>query len=211
MRRCALSYQRQSREFAPTDPTPVATDSVMLVRQAPVANLPSAPLFRLSPEAQRQHAQRTWGSRRRCASGSSYAQARLVAPAPGKLARGFSRQSLRRAPLSDVLQGLHREGVGRALHGNHRRVGRTADQGIVGEQRRSRMRSPHPFAPRRIPAQTHTETSLIERFLYPKFGPGQMWEEVAREVTARGGEVHLRHRVVGIERSGSRDRRHGPR
>src|SRR5258708_11307228 len=28
--------------------------------------------------------------------------------------------------------------------------------------------------------QKDTETSLIERFLYPKFGPGQLWEEVAR-------------------------------
>ena len=51
-------------------------------------------------------------------------------------------------------------------------------------------------------AQTQTETSLIERFLYPKLGPGQMWEAVARDVAARGGEVHLRHRVVGIERTG---------
>src|SRR3569832_1989209 len=30
--------------------------------------------------------------------------------------------------------------------------------------------------------QKGTETSLIEKFLYPKFGPGQMWEEVARRV-----------------------------
>ncbi|MGA8132555.1 MAG: NAD(P)/FAD-dependent oxidoreductase, partial [Pseudomonas gingeri] len=52
-------------------------------------------------------------------------------------------------------------------------------------------------------AQKRTETSLIERFLYPKFGPGQMWEEVARQVTARGGEIHLRHRVVAIERRGN--------
>ncbi|MFI5098839.1 MAG: NAD(P)-binding protein, partial [Candidatus Acidiferrales bacterium] len=28
--------------------------------------------------------------------------------------------------------------------------------------------------------QKQTETSLIERFLYPKYGPGQMWQEVAR-------------------------------
>jgi protoporphyrinogen oxidase len=51
-------------------------------------------------------------------------------------------------------------------------------------------------------SQKRTETSLIERFLYPKFGPGQMWEEVARQVALRGGEIHLRHRVVGIERRG---------
>jgi protoporphyrinogen oxidase len=36
-------------------------------------------------------------------------------------------------------------------------------------------------------------TSLIERFLYPKFGPGQMWEETARLVMEKGGEVHFRH------------------
>jgi protoporphyrinogen oxidase len=48
-------------------------------------------------------------------------------------------------------------------------------------------------------AQKATETSLIERFLYPKFGPGQMWEEAARHVTACGGEIHLRQRVVGLQ------------
>jgi len=50
--------------------------------------------------------------------------------------------------------------------------------------------------------QKHTETSLIERFLYPKFGPGQMWEEVARRVTDRGGRIHLGSRIVGVEREG---------
>ncbi|MEC8425808.1 MAG: NAD(P)-binding protein, partial [Myxococcota bacterium] len=32
-----------------------------------------------------------------------------------------------------------------------------------------------------------TETSLIEQFLYPKLGPGQMWETAAGEVRAGGG------------------------
>jgi protoporphyrinogen oxidase len=49
-------------------------------------------------------------------------------------------------------------------------------------------------------SQRDVETSLIERFLYPKLGPGQMWEEVARRVTRLGGAIHLRHRIVGIER-----------
>jgi len=48
--------------------------------------------------------------------------------------------------------------------------------------------------------QKQTETSLIERFLYPKFGPGQMWDEVARQIAARGGEIRVRHKVVAIER-----------
>src|SRR5438477_79885 len=47
-------------------------------------------------------------------------------------------------------------------------------------------------------AQRETETSLIERFLYPKFGPGQMWEETARRITAAGGEIHFHRRVTKI-------------
>jgi protoporphyrinogen oxidase len=61
-----------------------------------------------------------------------------------------------------------------------------------------------PFRGTQDAAQKGTETSLIERFLYPKFGPGQMWEEVARRVAADGGNVYLRQRVVGIQRSGHR-------
>ncbi len=35
--------------------------------------------------------------------------------------------------------------------------------------------------------QKRTETSLIEQFLYPKFGPGQLWEEVASRVRKMEG------------------------
>ncbi|MCB1850014.1 MAG: NAD(P)/FAD-dependent oxidoreductase [Gammaproteobacteria bacterium] len=48
-------------------------------------------------------------------------------------------------------------------------------------------------------SQKNTETSLIERFLYPKYGPGQMWEEVAARVVAAGGEVNLGWKATGIE------------
>jgi len=47
--------------------------------------------------------------------------------------------------------------------------------------------------------QKKTETSLIERFLYPKFGPGQMWEEVANVIREKGGKVFLNNRIVGIK------------
>lgn len=57
-----------------------------------------------------------------------------------------------------------------------------------------------PFRNSSDAAQKGTETSLIERFLYPKFGPGQMWEEVSRRVTTLGGAIHLRQRVVAMER-----------
>lgn len=48
-------------------------------------------------------------------------------------------------------------------------------------------------------AQKGTETSLIERFLYPKYGPGQMWEEVARKVREMGGSIVMEQSVRQIE------------
>lgn len=52
-------------------------------------------------------------------------------------------------------------------------------------------------------AQRNLETSLIERFLYPKFGPGQMWEEVARRVRAMGGKILMPWRVDRLEHAGA--------
>jgi protoporphyrinogen oxidase len=53
-------------------------------------------------------------------------------------------------------------------------------------------------------AQKHTETSLIERFLYPKLGPGQLWEHVADLVRKGGGEIHLGMAVDRIHIAGDR-------
>lgn len=44
-----------------------------------------------------------------------------------------------------------------------------------------------------------TNTSLIEQFLYPKYGPGQMWETVAEKVRALGGEIRLHQQVKRID------------
>ncbi len=46
--------------------------------------------------------------------------------------------------------------------------------------------------------QKKTETSLIEQFTYPKLGPGQLWEEVARQIREKGGEIHINSKVVGV-------------
>ena len=52
--------------------------------------------------------------------------------------------------------------------------------------------------------QQGAETSLIERFLYPKRGPGQLWEEVARQVVELGGEINLGHTITAMEVAGDR-------
>ncbi len=53
-------------------------------------------------------------------------------------------------------------------------------------------------------SQMGTATSLIERFLYPKYGPGQMWQEVAVKVREGGGTIRLRHRVEKVFLTGRR-------
>lgn len=52
------------------------------------------------------------------------------------------------------------------------------------------------------------ETSLIEEFIYPKFGPGQLWEHVADDVRSAGGKILMQtsvrqvnvvnHKVVSV-------------
>ncbi|MBA2500136.1 MAG: NAD(P)/FAD-dependent oxidoreductase [Chitinophagaceae bacterium] len=47
-------------------------------------------------------------------------------------------------------------------------------------------------------AQKNTSTSLIQKFLYPKYGPGQLWEEVARIIMEKGGQIHFNTDVTNI-------------
>ncbi len=53
-------------------------------------------------------------------------------------------------------------------------------------------------------SQKKTETSLIGRFLYPKFGPGQMWETVAEIISTEGGTVKTNHEITNILLEGNR-------
>lgn len=47
--------------------------------------------------------------------------------------------------------------------------------------------------------QKQTETSLIERFLYPRLGPGQMWETVADRIKEKSGIIEFESQVIGFE------------
>ena len=43
------------------------------------------------------------------------------------------------------------------------------------------------------------ETSLIEEFMYPKFGPGQLWEKVADDIQNGGAELIKNAKVTGVK------------
>ncbi len=195
-----ISYQRKSREFAPSGRPAAETDSVMLIRRRLSRILHRRRLFDY-PLKLDANTLKNMGVAETLRVGSSYAHARF--------SRRFPESS-----LEDFLVNRFGERLYRTFFKDYTEkvwgVPCTEISAAWGAQRIKGLSVTKalahalaaPFRSSTDTAQIHTETSLIERFLYPKLGPGQMWEAVAREVTARGGEVHLQHRVVGIERSG---------
>ena len=59
-------------------------------------------------------------------------------------------------------------------------------------------------APFRKKNSKNVETSLIEQYVYPKKGPGQLWETLASEVRSLGGEIIMHARVDDIITENSR-------
>ena len=63
----------------------------------------------------------------------------------------------------------------------------------------------------------NAETSLIEQYWYPKYGPGQLWELVGSKVEEMGGKIKYGHAVKSIRTSNGRitsvvcDTKHGER
>jgi len=52
--------------------------------------------------------------------------------------------------------------------------------------------------------RSDTIKTLIDRFQYPRLGPGQMWETAATKIQEMGGEVLLRHEVTNLEHQDGR-------
>ena len=194
-----ISYQRESHEFVPFVGALAATDAVMLIRRR-LSRILHRRRFFDYPLRLNANTLKNMGVSEMLRVGSSYAQTR------------FSRR-LPENSLEDFLVNRFGERLYRTFFKDYTEkvwgVPCTEISAAWGAQRIKGLSVTRalahalasPFRSSNDTAQRGTETSLIERFLYPKLGPGQMWEAVAREVAARGGEVHLQHRVVGIERN----------
>lgn len=58
--------------------------------------------------------------------------------------------------------------------------------------------------PQSLSNQKNTATSLIEQFLYPALGPGQLWQEVAQKIVDGGGEIIYYSQVIGLSLEGQK-------
>jgi protoporphyrinogen oxidase len=199
---CRLVYQNQERPFAPRALAAASADAVMLVRSRLSRIFYRRRFFdyplRLSPATLAN-----LGLLEALRIGGSYARACVQQREPERslqdfLVNRFGNRLYRTffKSYTEKVWGVPCEQIS-AEWGAQRIKGLSITRAILHALRALGPRT-------RDVAQRGVETSLIERFLYPKFGPGQMWEEVAARVREAGGEVHYRHRIVGVRRSGER-------
>jgi protoporphyrinogen oxidase len=194
-----IGYQHQAKDLVPQAFGAASSDAVLLVRER-LSRIFYRRRFFDYPLKLNPNTIRNMGVIESLRTGMSYAQARLAYRSPevsledflvnrfgDRLYRTFFKSYTEKVwgvPCAEIS----------AEWGAQRIKGLSVTKAVAHALKA-------PFRGASDTAQKGTETSLIERFLYPKFGPGQMWEEVARRITRRGGAIHLDHRIVGIERS----------
>lgn len=50
-----------------------------------------------------------------------------------------------------------------------------------------------------LPSRETSETSLINKFIYPKFGAGQMYEEMAKVIKEKGGSIITEEEIISVD------------
>jgi len=195
-----IRYQHQQHEFAPTGVASPTGDAVMLVRER-LSRIFHRRRFFDYPLKLNASTLRNMGLLESLRIGWSYSQAQVNHRHP-------------EASLEDFLINRFGERLYRTFFKDYtEKVWGVPCREIAAEWGAQRIKGlsvrkalahalASPFRSADDTSQRRIETSLIERFLYPKFGPGQMWEEVAKRIEALGGTVHLGQRIVAVERAG---------
>jgi protoporphyrinogen oxidase len=197
LRALRIHYQGQTRDLAPDGHAPASSDAVMLVRQR-LSRIFYRRRFFDYPLTLNASTIKNLGLVEALKIGLSYGLAQLKSRSPELTLEDFliNRFGTRlyHTFFKDYTQkvwGVPCRDIS-AEWGAQRIKGLSVAKAIAHALGR-------PFRDSSDAAQKTTEISLIERFLYPKLGPGQMWEEVARRVAELGGTIHLRQRVVSME------------
>lgn len=175
-------------------PDPETEDRVMLIRNR-VSRIYYQNNFFDYPISMKMQTFRNLGWLKTAEAGFSYFKAKALPLEENSLENFYINR------FGRVLYGMFFEGYTEKLWGRHpreisaewgaQRVKGLSISAIVRNMLRKLV--PKSSADRRI-----EETSLIEEFHYPKFGPGQLWETAAGEVLRMGGAIHKNCRVVGI-------------
>jgi protoporphyrinogen oxidase len=193
----AINYHNQTKVFKPLDLPLVANEeAVMLVRQR-LSRIFFLGKFFDYPVALNWNTVSNLGLVRMIKIGWSYLLARLVPIKPEKSLEDFLINRFGRELYKTFFKDYTEKVWGMACAqisaewGAQRIKGLSISRALLNIIKSWRVKTDDL-------KQKQVETSLIQKFLYPKLGPGQMWQEVAKKIEALGGEIHLNHEVVAL-------------
>lgn len=185
----AIHYQRRTRSIEPTlaGPNPEREDRVMLVRKRKSRIYFLRQLFDY-PLRLDSKTVRALGFWRMARIGASYLKSALFPIRPETNLEQFFINRFGRELYATFFKAYTEKVWGVPCRAIDAQWGRQRIKGLsLGKTLRHILAKP--FRRAADLAQKSTETSLIEQFLYPKYGPGQMWEVVAERVRALGGII----------------------
>ena len=186
----------REKPLAENGPDPDREDRVMLWRQR-VSRIYYNKHFFDYPVSMKWDTIRNMGFLTTVKAGFSYLGAQLHKRPENSLENFYINR------FGKVLYGMFFEGYTEKLWGRHPReiAADWGSQRVKGLSIRAVLKD---MLGKVLPGKKNrkVETSLIEQFIYPKYGPGQLWEAVAEEVKALGGTVETGCRAVGLERDG---------
>jgi protoporphyrinogen oxidase len=195
-----ITYQQNSRDLALTATVPSSVDSVMLVRER-LSRIFYRRRFFDYPLKLNTSTLRNMGLLETLRIGLSYGHAQIINRSPERSLEDFFVNRFGDRLYRTFFKDYTEKVWGVSCREISAEWGAQRIKGLSVRKALAHAVA-SPFRGSSDTSQKRTETSLIERFLYPKYGPGQMWEEVARRISTQGGDIHLRHRVVSIERNG---------
>ncbi len=187
----------REKKLAPVGPDPDKEDRVMLVRNR-VSRIYYLKKFFDYPVSMKLSTFKNMGLVRTVKAGFSYLGS-VVHKLPETSLENFYINRFGR-----VLYSMFFEGYTEKLWGRHPSE-ISADWGSQRVKGLSVMAVIKDMLGKLIPSKNKkVETSLIEEYVYPKYGPGQLWEIVADEIKAMGGTIIMNCGVNKINNTDNR-------
>ena len=188
---------RRVKPLVEGGPDPEKEDEVMLVRQR-VSRIYYLKKFFDYPISMKLQTFKNMGLSRTIASGCSYLKSAVIKKPETSLENFYINR------FGKKLYGMFFEGYTEKLWGRHPRD-ISADWGA----QRVKGLSISAVLADMFKKVFHikngkVETSLIEEFIYPKYGPGQLWETVAKRIEDMGGKVMMKSNVVKVLTKGTK-------
>lgn len=173
---------RRHKKLKKGGPNPDKTDEVMLVRNR-VSRIYYKHKFFDYPVSMKPETFKNMGLVSTIKSGTSYLKSCVVKKPEDSLENFYINR------FGKTLYGMFFEGYTEKLWGRHPRE-ISADWGSQRVKGLSITAVIKDMASKMLPGDSKvTETSLIEEFYYPKYGPGHLWETVASRIEEMGGTI----------------------